>query len=353
MQHKPSSVLDVILPIYNAGAYLIDAVVSLAGQAFTQFRCFLCDASTDGSSDFLDDFAARDPRFIIIRQQKISLSEALQEGLLAAQAPLIARMDADDIALPERFAVQVKIMEQRPELLVLGSAIRYMDAQGRPGRVAHMPRTDALREELVWGCPLSHPTVVFRRQAVLEAGGYRAFFACAEDYDLWLRLSRRGVLDNCNQVLLHYRMHNMNSVSTHTLENRRYALTALAAHMFALRSGKDPLEDGSATSCEGVIQALPRQDRIRAQGRMLACCAHFLGDAEEDPEGADWLEQVRTLPRDAEIRRILASYHMRLVKRYAVMQPHKAAKNFALACKADTGVVASFCGKLLMQYARR
>jgi hypothetical protein len=86
---------------------------------------------------------------------------------------------------------------------------------------------------------------------------------------------------------------------------------------------------------------------------MLANSAHLLGDAEEDPEGAHWLDHVLTLPRDAEVRRILASYHMRLVKRYAARQPRKATAHFARACKADAGIVTSFCGRLLMQYARR
>jgi hypothetical protein len=86
---------------------------------------------------------------------------------------------------------------------------------------------------------------------------------------------------------------------------------------------------------------------------MLAGSAHLLGDAEEDPDGADWLEHVRALPRNAEVRRILAAYHMRLVKRYAAKQPWRAAAHFARACKADAEVVASFCGKLLMQNARR
>ncbi len=342
--------LDILLPIYNAGPFLTAAVDSMARQTFTDFRCFLCDATTDGSSDFLADLAERDPRFVIIRQKKSSLSEALQEGLLETTAPLVARMDADDISLPNRFAVQMKIMEQRSDLLALGSAIRYMDAQGRPGRVAHMPGMDMLQTELLWGCPLSHPTVIFRRQAVLEAGGDRALFPYAEDYDLWLRLSRKGKLDNCDQVLLLYRMHGKNSVFCHALEGRQCTLTAQAAHMLALRTGKDPLENGSAASGEYLLNALPYKDRVLIQGRMLADSAHLIGDAEEDPQGGDWLEQVRALPRTAEVRRILASYHMRLVKRYAAIKPYKAIQHAILACKADTSVTLGFYKKLLMQH---
>lgn len=353
MSRKSSPALDVIIPVYNAGAFLADAVESIARQTFTRFRCLVCDASTDGSSGFLGDFAARDPRFIVIRQPKTSLGEALQEGLLAAEAPLAARMDADDIAWPERFAVQVKVMEQRPELLALGSDFQCLDEHGRPGRVVRMPRENELRDEMSWRCPLAHPTAVFRRREVLAAGGYRAFFKRTEDYDLWLRLSRRGELDNCGRVLLYYRIHGENSTLTHALETRRYVLAALASHTLALRTGRDPLEDGRAATCEELLKALPHKDRVLAMGKALAGSARLLGDPEEDPEGGEWLEQVRALPRDAEVRRILASYHTRLARRYMVTQTLKALNHFILACRADAGIVLSLGGQWLRQHLRR
>jgi len=350
---KPDFVLDVLLPVYNAGEFLKDAVDSIARQTFTGFRCFICDASTDGSSDFLTDFSARDPRFIIIRQQKCSLSAALQEGLLLAEAPLVARMDADDISLPNRFAVQLKAMEQRPELLVLGSDIQCLDEHGRLGRVVRLPNKNALRDEILWRCPLSHPTVIFRRREVLAAGGYREFFKRTEDYDLWLRLSRRGELDNLAHVLLYYRIHRENSTLVHALEGRRYVLAALASHMLVLRTGLDPLEEEGGATCEELVNALPHRDRVLARGKALAGSARLLGDPEEDPEGGGWLEQLLALPRDAEIRRILASYHLHLVKRYIAKNPPKSVKHFALACQADTKAVLSLGGEWLMQHIRR
>ena len=353
MPDNPPAVLDVILPVYNAGEFLKAAVESIARQTFTDFRCFLCDASTDGSSDFLRDFAARDPRFVLIRQKKSSLSEALQEGLLAAEAPLVARMDADDISLPQRFAVQLKIMERRPELLALGSDIQFLDERGRLGAVVRKPRNKALRAEITWSCPLVHPTVIFRRREVLAAGGYRAFFKRTEDYDLWLRLSRRGELDNCGPVLLYYRLHPENSTVVHAREGRRYVLAALASHMLALRTGHDPLEDGSAATCEDLLKALPPRDRVLARGRALAGSARLLGDAEDDPEGGGWLEELLALPREAEVRRILALYHVRLVKRYAATNPSKSARHFALACRAEARVVLSVGGQWLRRHLRR
>lgn len=326
------------------------ALESIREQTYTDYRCIICDASTDGSSDSLERLVSDDSRFTVIRQDKSSLSMALQEGLLAATAPLVARMDADDVALPQRFAIQVEAMRAREDMLALGSDYRYMDAKGRLGRVIRMPREALIRKTMLDGSPLAHPTAIFRRQAVLDVGGYRTLFDRAEDYDLWLRLSRRGKLDNINQVLLHYRLHSDNSVVTHAVENRRYTLLALVAHLAATKTGKDPLqEDGGL---KDAMQLLAPNERVMACGRVLAGSAHLIGDATEDAEGAAWLEALQKLPRNTTVSTILAVYYMRLVKRYAIHFPGKAAVNFAKAMQANSYISMQMCSKFLLQYMR-
>ncbi len=348
-----SPALSVIIPIYNCGKFLADAIKSIRQQTFGDFECLLCDASDDGSSDFLRELAIRDPRLRIIRQAKSTLGQALQEGLLSARAPFVARMDADDIALPQRFAVQVAHMQTHPELLALGSAIQYMDADGNLGRTAVMPRKKDIPVAILWGCPIAHPTAMFRRDASLKAGGYRALFPFWEDYDLWLRLSRLGPLDNIPQVLVRYRMHGGNSVEVHAAKGRPYAIAAQAAYLLALKTGRDPLDGEQALPApERLLAALPKRERLLLLGRMLACTAHFIGDEEEDALGREWLEELRAAMPDSRIREILGVFHMRCVKRYARRSFIRALKHFFSASFFAPATVAAMCGKLFMQYIK-
>ncbi len=354
MQTRPENTpLCVVMPIYNAGDFLHAAVHSVAAQSFSDFECLLCDASDDGSSDFLQNLVKQDPRFTLIRQKKSSLGQALQEGVALARAPLVARLDADDIALPHRFMVQMQEMQKRPELLALGSAIQYIDGTGRLGRVASHPPEKDIPRELLWGCPLAHTTVMFRRQAVLDVGGYRSLFRYWEDYDLWLRLSRLGALDNLEQVLVYYRMHGGNSVSAQALPGRRYAVNAQAAYHIARQTGRDPL-DGltELPAVEDIVSALSRDEQVSLLGRILACTAHFLGDYEEDEEGRPWLAQIQAAPLTAELREILGTYHMRCAKRYIKQAPLRAMKHLGTALRYDHKAALTMILRLIQQHGR-
>ena len=115
------------------------------------------------------------------------LVSALNEGIESARAEFIARMDADDVAIPERFALQHARMVKEPELAVLGSLIRWMDRVGNIIELANQPLTPkAIARCLEQGGPVARPSVIMRRGAVLKVGGYRKAFPHAEDYDLWL-----------------------------------------------------------------------------------------------------------------------------------------------------------------------
>ena len=128
MSHQPS--ISVILPVYNSGKYLLEAIQSLQHQTYPYFECLVCDASTDESSQFLSTLTQQDPRFIWLPQKGFSLVDSLQDGIARATAPLIARMDADDIAHPLRFEKQINVLKKQHDLLLLGSAIQYISYRG-------------------------------------------------------------------------------------------------------------------------------------------------------------------------------------------------------------------------------
>lgn len=345
--------LSVIMPVYNAGVFLRPALESIRNQTYSDFECLLCDASTDGSSDFLADFCRLDERFILLRQEKTTLGHVLAQGVEAARADLVARMDADDIALPHRFAVQVARMKREPGLVLLGSAFQYIDANGSLGRISTLPRWSAFPEELLWGCPFSHPSVIFRREAALQAGNYRPFFAGAEDYDLWLRMSAFGKVDNLPDILLRYRMHGRNSVSRYAHAGRRFAVVAQMLHCIdAGREGNVPRTEPT-DDIAMLGKMLDPAERLRVLARMLSSSAHLTGDAEDDPEGAAWLEEIQAAPADAALKKALALYHVRCVKRYIRKQPYRASRHFVKACRYNPGIVMSTLGKLAMQQFRR
>ena len=134
--------ISVILPVYNAEAYVREAVESILAQTFTDFECIIInDGSTDGSEAILRELAAHDTRIVLVERPNDGLVSALNEGIGRARAGLIARMDADDVAMPERFALQYARMVQEPELAVLGSSIRVIDKVGNIIRLLERPLT--------------------------------------------------------------------------------------------------------------------------------------------------------------------------------------------------------------------
>jgi hypothetical protein len=177
------------------------------------------DGSSDGSAAIAASYA--DPRLRLVRHERnLGLVATLNEGIELARGEFIARMDADDVAAPERLALQVRRMIEDPDLAVLGTNITYADATGNAaGRPLNQPTGPALvRWSLLRGNCLSHPTVMLRR-AALGGERYSAEYIHAEDYDLWLRLSRRHRLDNLPQSLLLHRRHG-HSVSARHLETQ-------------------------------------------------------------------------------------------------------------------------------------
>lgn len=202
--------ISVLMPVYNAERYVAEAVESILGQTFTDFEFLIVDdGSTDGSLAILRRYAEQDNRIRLISRPNTGLVIALNEMLGKARADLIARMDADDIAMPGRFAAQVAFLRDHPEVVCVGGRQQIIDASGRPLWVYHPPESDPEIQEVALSgrCPINHPSAMMRREAVLEVGGYREEMMPAEDLDLWLRLGERGQLANLPQVVLKYREH--------------------------------------------------------------------------------------------------------------------------------------------------
>jgi len=237
--------ISVLLPIHNGLPYLREAVESLLGQTFPNFELLaIDDGSTDGSPAYLEGLD--DPRLRLFRRAHSGLIPVLNFGLAQARADLIARMDADDIARPERLERQWRFMHDHPEVVLLGSRVQEIDGTGRLiGAVADLPEQhEAIVARFTQPRkmnPLVHPSVLFRREAALRCGGYRKDFPVAEDSDLWRRLARIGRLHILAEPLLLLRKHGGNVTRTKELQSLESMLRISVSHRIWDRTGVDVL----------------------------------------------------------------------------------------------------------------
>jgi cellulose synthase/poly-beta-1,6-N-acetylglucosamine synthase-like glycosyltransferase len=198
-----------LLCTHVANAQLRQAVQTCLDQSFTDFELLLIingSMATELATVVQAWFGA-DQRVRIYTTEVRHLIFSLSLGLHHARADLVARMDSDDLSTPDRLARQVAFMREHPEVAVLGSAYQIIDANESPQKTIKLPMTDtAVRRALLWGNPLCHPSVMFRRQVVLNVGGYLGGLH-AEDYDLWLRLAADPTIKfaNLDAVCLGYR----------------------------------------------------------------------------------------------------------------------------------------------------
>lgn len=200
------------MPVYNAKQYIGEAVESILNQTFTDFEFIIInDGSTDGTLDMLEAYAEQDTRIRLINRENKGLVETLNEGLALAKAPLIARMDADDIALPDRFEKQYAYMQRHPDVVVLGGRCIAIDADGDPlTQWNKLTSSDAIQNQhlnSLSGSVIAHPAMMYRANSVLSIGGYRKAAYPAEDLDMLLRVADEGLLENLDEVVLKYRVH--------------------------------------------------------------------------------------------------------------------------------------------------
>jgi glycosyltransferase involved in cell wall biosynthesis len=190
------------MAVFNGAPWVGAAIESMLGQTLGDLELIVID---DGSTDATPDVLAslRDSRLRVERRERQGLTRALIRTLELARAPLVARLDADDLALPERLARQREYLVAHPDVGLLGTGAREVDPSGREVAIVRPPVDDpAIRRALIRVNPFVHSSVMVRRDALDRAGGYDASFPVAQDYDLWMRLSRVTRLANLPEPLV-------------------------------------------------------------------------------------------------------------------------------------------------------
>jgi GT2 family glycosyltransferase len=252
--------ISVIMSVYNGERFLRPAIDSILAQTFGDFEfLILDDGSSDGSGALLQDYAAHDARIRLIQRENKGLIASLNELIAAARAPLLARMDADDVALPERFARQIDFLTAHPDCGVVGTQRINIDEAGR--RIDEEGPHYALDHDQFLGIIgehslLCHSSVMMRADLVRSVGGYHAAFRHCEDFDLWLRLAGVTRLCSLPDALLCYR-HSPDQVSKrHIVELQTGTAIALAAYRERTAGRPDPTATLAALPPLGELDAL-------------------------------------------------------------------------------------------------
>jgi glycosyltransferase involved in cell wall biosynthesis len=206
---KREPAVSVVMAVHNGQRYVREAIDSVLRQTREDFELLIVDdGSTDDTPRILADYARTDPRMAVHRVSHRGRSAALNFGCAQARAELIARLDDDDVALPERLERQLHFLERHEDVALLGGGALLIDDKGRVFARDEVPTSDAeIRQTLEHSSPFYHPNVVIRRRAVEAVGGYRTAFEPAEDYDLWLRLAEYYALGNLPGFVGMYRMY--------------------------------------------------------------------------------------------------------------------------------------------------
>lgn len=206
--------ISIVMPVFNAAATLDEAVTSILQQQYEDWELIVVeDGSTDDSPDLLRRHAARDSRIRMISQEHGGIVTALRQGCAQARGHFIARMDADDISLPERLAEQVRLLENATGPALCGACAKTVGAAAGSGRLRYeswinnLIHHENIVRELFVECPLPHPTFMLPRGLYEHLGGYRET-NWPEDYDLVMRAWMAGArFCKPEGVLLHWREH--------------------------------------------------------------------------------------------------------------------------------------------------
>ncbi|MGH3441161.1 MAG: glycosyltransferase family 2 protein, partial [Nitriliruptorales bacterium] len=203
--------VSVVMPVRDGRRFLSFAIESVLSQTVRDLELVVVDdGSRDESPEIVRGFAARDERVRLLRQEPGGISAALNAGLEAANGRWVARLDADDVALPGRLERQLAAARSRPDVVVWASWAETIDvAGGAIGLVSTGPLTDAefARDHAAGFVEILHPTVMLRRDLALEVGGYDSRFDGAEDVELWDRMGDFGPMLTIPELLVRFRVH--------------------------------------------------------------------------------------------------------------------------------------------------
>ena len=277
MSQSDAPRVSVVMSVHDCERYLRAAIESVLTQTFEDFELIVIDdGSTDGSAAILG--SVTDPRVrLISNARNLGLASSLNRGVGAARGEFIARLDADDIAMPDRLARQLAFMDANPHVALLGSWYVEISEDGEPLARRRLPTEHwDLRWHLCVTCPFVHSAVLWRRSMVAErVGGFDETIVYGEDYDLWRRLAARLPVATLPAYLIQHRLHPASMTSAHAGRARAGVRMRIES---AARLLGWPADDGA------------NEARLRRLYELLV-------STPRQPPGRQWLHDARELLR--------------------------------------------------------
>jgi glycosyltransferase involved in cell wall biosynthesis len=285
--------VSVIMSVLNGEAFLRPAIESILGQTFRDFEFIVIDnASSDATAAILDRY--RDERMVRLRNDEVrSLTQSLNRGLQAARGEYIARLDADDLAAPDRLARQVAFLDAHEDIILVASHLRIIDETDRViGHFTSPIEHSGIYDDLAYRNPIGHSAAMFRRGPVLALGGYPAAYVFAQDLALWVTLAQQ-----------HARFGMINELLGDNREHSRR--TTLSAPMALLRHRESIKIFESALRLPRLSHKARRLGRINLARLHCMLAGALLRSGAAGAAGLELVHGVRLAPVFC-IRRALA-----------------------------------------------
>ena len=239
--------VSVVMSVYNGERHLAEAIDSILSQSMSDLELIVSDdGSIDGTSRILEEYGAKDERVRLVRNERnLGLTRSLNRGLSLAQGEYFARQDADDISLPERLAIQVRLLDANPHVGAIGTGFQRIDGGGTPlGQPTKVSADhEVIRASLLMMNPLPHSSLMARRTLVRELGGYDEELPYAQDYDLWWRIGRVASLHAVPDALVLSRRGER--ISTEHFEEQRRCSQEVSLRAVRESLGDRPLDEAA------------------------------------------------------------------------------------------------------------
>jgi glycosyltransferase involved in cell wall biosynthesis len=290
--------ISVLMSVYNDEQFLSSSIESILDQTFQDFEFILInDGSSDRSLEIIRDFSSNDRRIKTIDQENIGLTRSLNKGLDLAKGIYIARQDAGDISLPERLSLQNEFLDDHKNAALLGTSISFIDEDSKVIRTKIQPcETQEIRRILSKKNCFSHGSLMFRRQEILNLGGYREDLPLAQDYDLILRTAEKYDLSNLPDILYKQRM-NRKAISVEKASSQRAMRNYI--RILAQQRSRDGIDDLDKGNLDRIkeINHLKKSSKRAADAEYHARIAHeYFAGGKPREAAAHYFRSLQSSP---------------------------------------------------------
>ncbi len=218
---KTDNKISVILPVYNSEEYINESITSILNQTYENFELIIIDdGSTDKSKEICKNFSKKDNRIVFLDNNHLGLTKSLNKALKIAKGKYVARQDADDVSLSDRFDKQIKWFLKDKRRILCGTNCKILTQNNEYKNNRSLKFTNnGIRKKLEYSNCFVHSSIMFLRESAQKFGNYDENLKFAQDYDLWWKLSTQGEVGNLNEKLLILR-NRKNSISVENVNNQ-------------------------------------------------------------------------------------------------------------------------------------